>query len=693
MSAADNKIRFGVAYYHEYHQSPRLDTDLDLMVAAGIDTIRVGESVWSKWEPTEGVFNLDWLQPILDGAHARGIRVIIGTPTYSAPPWLRQRYPHLAIVNRDGSTVAYGGRQDANYSDPEFQRLAGAVVTAIVNRYKDHPAVVGWQVDNEPGVRLIYNENTLAGFRNWLANRYQTPANLNQLWGLTYWSHEITEWDQIWPPEGNTTPSYELAWRRYSAQVTHDYMQWQTNLVRSLIGAEQFVTTCISMGQSGLDITTINELFDLPTANIYYMSGDGLELPGNDELKDGLKADFVPWAGPAFLNLQCDTARGMKQEPFMITETDATNIGGSADNWIHYPGQMRQTIFAMIARGARMIEYWHWHSLPYGAETYWGGVIGHSLQPGRIYRELSVTTSELAPVNAELAKMLIQSDVAILVDPNSRWSMEFMSPFAAPGSGWFGDPAGYDRMVAAIYRGVFDAKLTSDIIAPHQLPSAAQMLEKWRAIYVPAYYIASEEVVQKLNEYAELGGQLILTARTGYADEESVVRAEIGPAGFAAAGIWYQEFMSIRHPIPVAGKLSGKASAWADELHTADAATQVLATYQHPHLGNFPAVTYRPVGLGAITYVGTLPDRELSLQIVEFIKERAGLKESWRENLPATVTAYIGLIDQKLVAFVFNWSWQPTEISITGAVDFISKSEISNPLKLSAWDARIIALP
>ena len=39
------------------------------MQEAGFTVIRVGESSWSTWEPEDGVFDLDWLQPVLDGAH------------------------------------------------------------------------------------------------------------------------------------------------------------------------------------------------------------------------------------------------------------------------------------------------------------------------------------------------------------------------------------------------------------------------------------------------------------------------------------------------------------------------------------------------------------------------------------------------------------------------------------------------
>lgn len=47
-------------------------------------------------EPRDGVFDLDWLQPVLDGAAERGIDVIVGTPTQAVPPWLRRKYPETA---------------------------------------------------------------------------------------------------------------------------------------------------------------------------------------------------------------------------------------------------------------------------------------------------------------------------------------------------------------------------------------------------------------------------------------------------------------------------------------------------------------------------------------------------------------------------------------------------------------------
>ena len=325
-------VRFGAAYYTEYQPYPRLEQDLDLMVAAGIDTIRVGESVWSTWEPREGTFDLDWLAPVLDAAHERGIGAIIGTPTYAVPPWLRRTYPEMTARTATGVEQPYGGRQDVDYSNPGFRHLAERLIRKIVERYVDHPAVIGWQVDNEPGLKLFYNHAVFQRFLAYLQDRYGDVETLNARWGLTYWSHRLSDWADVWVPEGNTTPSYDLAWRRFQAQLTHDFIRWQTELVRDAVPAEQFVTTCVALGQVGQDITKVGEPLDIVGTNVYYATQDGLELPGPHEIPPGLYEFFVNWGGPAWLYLQADLSSGTRQQPFLVTETNASSIGGSADN-------------------------------------------------------------------------------------------------------------------------------------------------------------------------------------------------------------------------------------------------------------------------------------------------------------------------------------------------------------------------
>ncbi|HET6758931.1 MAG TPA: beta-galactosidase, partial [Propionibacteriaceae bacterium] len=243
MDVPRQRVLFGAAYYHEYQPSPRLDTDLDLMIKAGFSVIRVAESVWTTWEPEDGRFDLDWLQPVLDGAQQRGIAVVLGTPTYAAPPWLARKYPEIAGEPSSGQPMPWGGRQEIDYTHPAFKFYAERIIRKIASRYADHPAVIGYQVDNEPGMLLFHNHGVFQRFVDDLRHRYGTVDAINEAWGLVYWSHKLSTWADLWTPDGNWQPQYDLAWRIFQAELTTEFITWQADIVREYARDDQFVTT------------------------------------------------------------------------------------------------------------------------------------------------------------------------------------------------------------------------------------------------------------------------------------------------------------------------------------------------------------------------------------------------------------------------------------------------------------------
>lgn len=688
-----DRIRVGAAYYAEYQPYDRLDADLDLMVAGGFSVIRVGESVWSTWEPRDGEFELDWLQPVLDGAHARGIDVIVGTPTYAVPPWLRLAYPETTAHVATGAPMPYGARQDVNYAHPAFRRLAERVVGKVVGRYADHPAVVGWQVDNEPGNKIFFNPDVFAGFVATLQEKYGTVEELNRRWGLTYWSHRIADWSELWTPDLNTTPAYDLAWRRYQATLADDLIAWQADLVRTLARPDQYVMTCIAPHHKAQDLTTIARPLDVAGVNIYYATQESLTHPGPDGLVGGIADDFVPWAGPAFPALQADLARGTRDEPFLVTETNATSIGGAGDNLPCYDGQWRQAGWLMVARGARMLEYWHWATQHYGAESYWTGILGHSLTPSRTYAELSSLARELTAASPELADLRAHSDVGLLVSPESRWALEFQGPLASAPHTWFGDPTSYEQILAAYYRGLFDAGLAVDVVGPRQLPDDPEALvRRWPVLVVPALYVASDQTLDLLARYADAGGHLVLTPRTGYATEENVIRPVIAPGVLRGpAGVHYLEFTNLPADVPVTG-WTGSAQLWADGLLPDDA--EVLAGYDHPHLKQFAAITSRRHGAGRVTTVGTIPDRTLAAALATWIATTSLRADPWRDARPSSVTVHtMSAPDDGALRIVHNWAWDEATYVLPAAVrDVVSGEHLraGDQLTLGPWDVRAL---
>lgn len=683
-------ILFGAAYYAEYHRDERTETDLDLMAAAGFTVIRVGESVWSTWEPRDGEFDLDWLQPVLDAAHARGIRVILGTPTYAVPPWLQAAHPEIAGETRTGQPVPWGGRQEVDFTHPAFRFHAERIIRAVVSRYADHPAVIGFQVDNEPGLLLLHNRGTFRRFVRRLEDRYGDVDTLNREWGLTYWSHRIADWSELWTPDGNTLPEYDLAWRRYQADLTTEFIVWQAGIVREYAAPEQFVTTCIAYPRRAVADDDLVRTLDITAGNPYYAMQDHLDAGQT-------LTPASPWttSGVAGLFRQADRLFSSKQSRFLVTETDAQSIGGPEFNLPPYPGQLAQSAFALISRGAAMIEYWHWHTLPYGTETYWGGVIPHSLEPGRIYREVSELGGRLRAIGTALDGFEPDADVAMLWSNDSRFALEFSPPLVT--SDGTPDTGAYTRIFDAFHAGVVAAGAQARILHVGQAREigARALAERFPVLIAPALYVATDADLDLLRDYAAAGGRLVLGIRTGYADEEGRARVEVAPPRLTeAAGLEYSEFSNLRHPLGLRSDVfpdDASATLWADGLVARDA--EVLAGYDHPWFGTFAAVAEHPHGAGTVTTVGTVPSPELAAALVaRLVPHPIADVLAPERALPVTVSS--GRTGAGSRAwFVFNWGWEPQLVTLAAAVTDAETGEhlaAGSELSLPAWSTRTL---
>lgn len=692
-------VLFGAAYYHEYQPYERLKDDLRLMADAHFSVIRVGESVWSTWEPREGCFDLEWLQPVLDEAHAQGIGVIIGTPTYAVPPWLRMSYPETTAERATGAPIPYGHRQDVDFTHPAFRFLAERLIRKIVARYAGHPAVIGWQVDNEPGMELLHNRAVFRGFRNYLVERYRSVDALNDRWGLTYWSHRISGWDELWAPDGNTAPAYDLEWRRYQAALTTEFIAWQVALVRELASPQQFVTTCISLHRPAVEATGLAQTLDVAATNLYYPVQEALTLPSPPGPVPGPRQGWMPAGGTWRLYQLADASRGLRQEPFLVTETNAIAVGDSHMNFPAFPGQWRQAAWALVARGARAVEYWHWHTLHFGHETYWGGVLGHSLVPGRCYEEIAQIGAEFTSAGPQLAGFEPDADVLLLSSAESKWAMEFQPPLALDGT--VGpDRRSYERIFDSFYRSLFEAGLQIGICTAQQLPDdPAALASRCPVLVVPGLYIAREDELQYLAAFAEAGGHLVLGFRSGYADEYARPRPVLMPGVLRdAVGASYNEYMNLGQPVPVAAESgfecdsAATATSWLDGVVAEDA--RVLARYVHPFYGRWAAITTNEVGRGRVTYIGTLPSPELGRSLARWIRKASPPADPWQDR-PASVSITSGrLRDGTRLWFLSNWSWDRARIpaAIAGR-DLLSNTPfgIGANLELGPWDVRVLS--
>src|SRR5450759_2399069 len=106
-------------------------------------------SSWGLWEPQDGRFEYAWMDRVVDRMQKAGIKVIMGTPTYSVPAWMYKEHPEIVITRFGGQTITYGYRQNTDLANATYRFYCERIIRKLLEHYKNNPTVIGWQIDNE----------------------------------------------------------------------------------------------------------------------------------------------------------------------------------------------------------------------------------------------------------------------------------------------------------------------------------------------------------------------------------------------------------------------------------------------------------------------------------------------------------------------------------------------------------------
>ena len=239
----------GVCYYPEHWDESLWESDLKRMLDNGIHTVRIGEFAWSIMEREEGSFDFSFFDRFLDLCASTGMQVIFGTPTATPPAWLTCRYPETLNANADGVLYRHGGRRHYNYNSPVYREKVALLVGKMAEHWGRHPAIVGWQIDNELNCETndFLSEADGKAFRVFLQKKYASLDALNKAWGTVFWSQTYTDWEQIDVPHTNAiashNPSLLLDYVRFVSASALSFCAMQTEILRKFIEPRMFVTT------------------------------------------------------------------------------------------------------------------------------------------------------------------------------------------------------------------------------------------------------------------------------------------------------------------------------------------------------------------------------------------------------------------------------------------------------------------
>ena len=659
-------VLYGVAYYPEYMPYERLDQDVQRMQEAGISVVRMGESSWGLWEPEDGRFEYAWMDRVVERMQKAGIKVILGTPTYSVPAWMYKEHPEIFITRFGGQTITLGYRQNTDLLNPTYRFYCERVIRKLLEHYKDNPAVIGWQIDNETSSGAAANPDVQAGFVRYLQKKFKTVDALNNDWLLNYWGQRLNDWTEIPPEAGVINPGWKLEWQRYQQWMTTDFLSWQAGIVNEYKRPDQFITHDLA----GPPNANVNELDISRTTGIMAVNPCHDTQDGFDGLGSTMAGDYT---------------RSLKGTNYLVTETNAQTIGwDSKYQFPPYDGQLRLDVYTHLSTGANLVEYWHWHSIHNGQETYWKGVLSHDLEPNRAYAEVSRTAHELQRIGPEIVDLKRSNKVAILYSCDSYYGIEFMK---------FSDTANYRTVMGQMYGALYRSNVGVDFIFPE-----STNLSDYKVILVPPLYVASDDLLNRLVEYVRGGGHLVMTFKSGFTNEYNTVRWTMAPGPLRqAAGFRYQEFSSLAKPLalkddPFKDPADNKVSDWAEMLILEGA--QGLEYYDHPFLGKYPAITRNHFGSGTLTYEGTVLSDAWQARVLLDELHIAGLIGP-DQDLPASVRVKHGTNrNGRTIHYYLNYSSDPHKFKYTykAGEDLLTSALVasSQVVTLKPWDLAII---
>ena len=663
-------ILYGVAYYDEYTPVDRVEEDARLMRAAGINVVRIAESTWGTLERQPGVFDFTHVDRMLAAMHRQGIKVIVGTPTYAIPTWLAKQHPDVLVERRDGR-AGYGTRQNMDITNPHYRAAAERVIVALVAHVRDHPAVIGYQVDNETKPYGTSGPNVQAAFVKAMQRQFPDLDVLNQAWGLNYWSNRINRWEDFPSTNDSINASMSNAFARFQRGLVNEFLAWQSKLVRANARPDQFITQNFDLGWAGHSFGLQPEVNHWEAAQALDVAGVDIYHPSQSRLT----GTEIAFGG--------DLARSIKDgQNYLVLETEAQGF----PHWTPYPGQLRLQAFSHLASGANMVAYWHWASTANGIETYWRGVLSQDYKPNAVYREIATIGADLKRLGPKLANLKKRNKVALYV------SNDALSAFDSFKINADGRSIGYNDVVRGFYDALYRQNIEADILSP----SSKVPLDQYKLIIVPALYAASDAEIGRLNDYAKRGGHLLYTFKSGFSDENTKVRYGSQPGAIAqAAGVSYQLFTIPENTVlegdPFKAGEENKVRWWMEMLTPTTA--KVVARYQHKSWPAAAAMTRNQWGRGEVSYVGFMPTDALAEKILMEEVTRSGAGSASPYHFPIVHRSGQSASGSR-IRYFFNYSDEARTIQYDGkgGSNLLSGQAITaqSQLALEPWGFAIV---
>jgi len=482
------------AVYYRYSNPPEEDWERDYATASqdGMTVFRHW-FLWAAIEVAPGRYVWDGYDRQVDLAAKNGIKTIIAEMMTIAPEWLYRRYSHARYETPEGlklhsqmqGSCATGGVPGLCLDNDDVREVAGRFLTELVNRYRDHPGMGGYDVWNECNYRhdTCYCPATQKKFRQWLKKKYSSLEELRAVWRRP----GLSEWDDVEAPRSIQPYQDNVDWLQFRIENAYDLMRWRIELIRSLdsehpITAHGLAASLTKMAPGGAD--------DWRAAAEVESYGCtwGSSRHGDEPWKQFHAFDLV--------------RAGSRGKPFWHAETYAgplwmqPQVIGKPRNEgrIAGPEDIRYWDLVSFMCGATGMLYLRWRPLldgplfgafgPYGMD---GSRTDRSEMVSRIGKWAA------APQQQEMWKSRpVKGDIGIVYVPETQ-----LFTYCQQGSTAF-----YSQSMEGAYQGFFGHNIQADWVR-------IDHVGEYDLLYLPFPYMLEEATARRLIEWVENGGTLV----------------------------------------------------------------------------------------------------------------------------------------------------------------------------------------
>ena len=459
--------------------------------------------MWSAIEVAPGKYDWRDYDRMMDLAAQNGIKVVIAELVTAAPEWMFRKYPQARYLASDGTVLnssiggssATGGFPGLCLDNPEVRAQAEKFLVALVERYRRHPALLGYDLWNEntygggnPRRMYCYCDATKRKLREWLRGRYGTVEKTARIWNR----YSYSSWDDVEPPYNFSGYPDSLDWLQFRIDDAFELLHWRAELFRKYDDQHLVVAHGVAGTLESLPSSAHNEwrsASEVDTWGFTFVAS----RKGDEPWKQFQAVDLVRGGsrGKPFWHAEAEAGPLWMQPQVIHRPREDGRIPDAAD--------VRLWNMVSCAGGATGILYPRWRPLldgplfgafgPFGMD---GSITPRAEMAGRFAR--------WANSHPDVWKSHpVKGDVGLVFIPESEMFNYVQQ----------GDTNFYAQSIRGAYRAFFDSNIQADFVSLDDLAP-------YKIVYLPYPVMLKKETVAKLRDYVEGGGTLISEGLPAY---------------------------------------------------------------------------------------------------------------------------------------------------------------------------------